>query len=245
MNFPAPYYHATKAPMRCLVSVQRAKEPSSAALGWWVFVVAILFLVVAGARANETKSDATDIPTSGKPPESGGNAHLSSEGTNTAQPVSSVSPHTAALLAATRPKYDPPKTLAEQTNAIAENEQPEEDILHLPRMVVHGPRLPQPRDVMSMEGKMDQYLGPKTGFDRGLLNFYTFNWGNEVVSFSLFDAVKNESRARELFAEEERKRTSAQFQSVLSWEKLSASGSPDLKREIEKYNGAQKPLPGK
>ncbi len=74
-----------------------------------------------------------------------------------------------------------------------------DDILHLPKVVIKGPRPLQPDDVLSPGGKMDRYLGPKDGLDRGVLNAHTLNFGAGFVQLAFFNAMTNEDRAKEAY----------------------------------------------
>ncbi len=233
---------------------------------------ATLFVGWSGARANETKPDASGAAANGVSPAGQGVPNFSPDnppaltgpragaslrdeketaGTIALQATGAVLslkppiPLAGGFPDASGPLFAATPTFGELANATADSPPPGTDILHLPRFVVHGSRLPAASEILSTNGLKDQYLGPEAGLDRGLLNFYPLNWGSGAVSFALFGAVKNESRARDLFAAEERKRTNTRFRDMLDWEKLSASGGSDVKREIERFLGAQTPLPGK
>ena len=82
----------------------------------------------------------------------------------------------------------------------------EGELVVLPRFEVRGRRSPKPDDLLTPAGTLDRYLGSRSGLDRGLLNRFALNWGNDVVSFSLFAATKNETRAKTMFADDERLR---------------------------------------
>lgn len=80
------------------------------------------------------------------------------------------------------------------------------EVFVLPRFMIRGPRLPKAEDLLSLTGKMDRYLGPKDGFDRRLLNRVVLHWDFGWYSVVLFDAVKNETRAKDMYFEDQRLR---------------------------------------
>ena len=66
----------------------------------------------------------------------------------------------------------------------------------LPRFTVRESAPPKPENLLTMQAKLDIYLGPKDGLDRGLLNNVVLRWGDAGVGLTLFDAEKNETRAK-------------------------------------------------
>lgn len=91
-----------------------------------------------------------------------------------------------------------------------------DEILHLTKVVVRGPRPLDPKDVLSPEGKMDRYLGPKDGLDRGVLNRVTLHFGLGFVQLAFFDAIDNETRAKEAFRDDQRLRDRAELEDLAS-----------------------------
>ena len=118
-----------------------------------------------------------------------------------------VSPRVAALLAAAAPKFQPPETPPAAPSPIlrrAGQEESPRDVVLLPRFIVRDRALPSPEvaDKREFERKiMDQYLGPRNGFDRGVLNAVTIAqiWKKIPVLGSIspapFNSITNEERA--------------------------------------------------
>lgn len=118
-----------------------------------------------------------------------------------------VSPRVASLLAAAAPKFQPPDTPPPSPSPIlrrAGQEESERDIVLLPRFIVRDRALPPPEvaDKRAFERKiMDQYLGPRNGVDRGVLNVITIAqiWKKipilGAISPAPFNSISNEERA--------------------------------------------------
>ena len=122
-----------------------------------------------------------------------------------------LSPYLKAALSTGRPAYKPVKPGARESAELtatmkAKTDTSDGELLVLPSFMVRGPRPPKPADLLTLDGKLDHYLGPKDGFDRGLLNRVVLQWGNGPATVSLFNAVKNETRAKTMYADDERLR---------------------------------------
>ncbi|HVT72832.1 MAG TPA: hypothetical protein VHD61_06825 [Lacunisphaera sp.] len=126
----------------------------------------------------------------------------------------------------------PPAPAAEVDAAFQQKlETAGDDILHLPKLVIKGPRPLQPDEVVSTEGKMDRYLGPKDGLDRGVLNFRTLNLGVGFVQFAFFNAMTNEDRAKEAYRDEKRQHDVEELQDFASRLKLIDQATAALVKE--------------
>ena len=146
-----------------------------------------------------------------------------------------LSPQLKAELSTSLPAYEPVKPAPAESvapPAPAKATAADGEVLVLPSFVVRGPRPPKPADLLTLAGKLDHYLGPKDGFDRGLLNRVTLHWGN----VSLFDAMTNETRAKELYADDRRLRHRAELLDFASLLKQTgdAALSDRLKSESDK-----------
>lgn len=133
-----------------------------------------------------------------------------------------LSTHLKAALGAKEPHFAPPvpAPAAKVDEAFRQKIETDDDILHLPKVVVKGPRPLQPDDVISPEGKMDRFLGPKDGLDRGVLNAHTLNFGVGLIQFAFFNAMTNADRAREAFHDDLRRREYEALQDFASRLKL-------------------------
>jgi hypothetical protein len=110
-----------------------------------------------------------------------------------------ISTRLAAILAASMPKYvpasKPPKRKTEENN-VRQEDNPNNEILHLPKYVVYGPRPPvfRERDIHSRQGLSElaqkRYI---TRLDRALNRFRLPLFG-----------ISLESRALAMYAEDER-----------------------------------------
>ena len=156
-----------------------------------------------------------------------------------------VSPRVAALLAASMPKYDGPKP-GEAKLATGARDKPANGIVRLPDYIVREPRLPTPEQVMTQKAveqfAMNQYLDPKDGFDRGLLNAFTIaQWWQKLPLIGHLlpcpiPSMTNEQRAMVYYYEDERLRMKRDFEEMASFPgKAGNSAANDrLRREIQK-----------
>ena len=84
------------------------------------------------------------------------------------------------MFAAVAPKFTPttPVENGATVRTATGREQPANGIVRLPDYLVREPKLPTPEEVRSRREleryAMDKYLGPENGFDRGVLNLFTF-----------------------------------------------------------------------
>ena len=155
-------------------------------------------------------------------------------------------PSVAAGFAAARLNSLPAHPIIGPAGTFAASATAEEDeVVHLPLMLVRSSRLPDASEVMTTNGMLEHYLGPKDGFDRGRLNVYTLHWDFGLFSVTLFGAVKNESRARQKFALEERNKMNTRLAEALRLEKLAGSDAGALRRDIAQALGGERPFPGK
>ena len=145
-----------------------------------------------------------------------------------------LSPHLQAVLRSGLPAYKPVQPVSGENadrTVRTKADSADGEVLVLPNLVVNGPRPPKPADLLTAEGKLHNYLGPKDGFDRGVLNRVVLQWGN----FSLFNAVTNETRAEIALRDELRLRNRAallDFAAALK-EAGDAALSEQLKRESD------------
>lgn len=126
----------------------------------------------------------------------------------------SLSPHLKAALAADGPAYRPVKPGPAQdaeTPGPPGSRVPDGDVLVLPSFVVRVTRPPRLDEVLSLVQKMDRYLGPRRGFDRGVLNRIVLTRQFGALTVALFGAVKNEARAAELHFDDQRLRHRAEL----------------------------------
>ena len=110
-----------------------------------------------------------------------------------------LSPHLKAALSTELPAYDPPKPAASDVAAklVLEKANASVSEVHvLPRITIRDSVPPQAEDMFTTDAKLDRYLGPKAGLDRGLLNKVVLHWGDGWLQFALFDADTNETRAQ-------------------------------------------------
>jgi hypothetical protein len=133
-----------------------------------------------------------------------------------------LSTHLKAALGEQGPTFVPtaPAPATGVDEAFQQKIETGDDILHLPKVVVKGPRPLDQDEVLSTLGKMDRFLGPKDGLDRGFLNRVTLNFGAGFVSIALFDATTNEDRAKEAFHDDLRRREYEELQDFASRLKL-------------------------
>lgn len=116
---------------------------------------------------------------------------------------SKLSPVQKAAVTSSVPRFQAPKpaaTPAPAANPFSNFEASDPEILPLPKMVVEERKL-KTADVLTLKGKADQfmkdYLGSKTGLDRGFFNQGVMNWRVGPGTFRLFGAMTNEDRALE------------------------------------------------
>ena len=160
-----------------------------------------------------------------------------------------ISPHVAALLAATAPKFETPDPAAmkpEVARMDISADKPANGIIRLPSYMVREPRLPTPEQVMTARAveqyAMKKYLGPENGLDRGVLNLFTIAqfWRKIPVIGQIlpppFLSITNEERAMMFYAEDERLRKMNDFSEMATLMKKSGAKSDGdkLKREIDK-----------
>jgi hypothetical protein len=164
------------------------------------------------------------------------------------RPEHAISPHIAALLAASRPKLEAPVAAEKKTEqpAVAADEPkiPANGIVRLPRYVVREPRLPSREEVMnrkeSENDAMNRFIGPEDGFDRGFLNLFTIAglWEKIPVlgRFPFVSSETNAERGMRLYAEAERKRKMEELMSFTSLTKEAGdtAGANNIKHETEK-----------
>lgn len=133
-----------------------------------------------------------------------------------------LSVHLQAALNDRAPSFalPPPAPGVPVDEAFQQKIETDDDILHLPKVVVQGPRPLQPDEVLSTAGKMDRFLGPKDGLDRGVLNAHTLHFGNGFLQLAFFDAMSNEDRAKEAYHDDLRRREYEQLQDFASRLKL-------------------------
>ena len=146
-----------------------------------------------------------------------------------------LSQYLKAALSTGRPAYEPAKPAARENVewiASAKTDAGDSEVLVLPSFMVRGPRPPKPADLLTLDGKLDHYLGPKDGFDRGLLNRVVLQWGNGPATVSLFNAVKNETRAKTMYADDERLRNRAELLDLASM--LKEAGDTALSDRVKR-----------
>lgn len=182
-------------------------------LGWWL-------------TAAETATD-TGVP-----------------GSNPGRPISA---RTAALLQAALPKYEPapvdpnvpaPPVILKRAGI----DEPESDIVRLPRYVVRDTKIPPAARVDPgpyQRHLMEQYLGPENGLDRGFLNAVTIAdvWYKIPVLrwFTFASSISNADRAALLYAQDERLQKKRDLSDLISVSKQpkNAPENVKLRRELE------------
>ncbi len=161
---------------------------------------------------------------------------------------SGLSPRVAALFAAATPRYSaPPAAENGLTVRTADGpDQPANGIVRLPDFLVREAKLPTPEEVRSRKElerwAMDKYLGPESGFDRGMLNLFTLPqlWRKIPVLGQILPcpipAVTNEERAMMHYYEDERLRKMKDLLDLAAMAKRDpgALGGENLKREVQK-----------
>jgi hypothetical protein len=191
---------------------------------------AVFFLLPAGARADDAAATLPTPPPKADPPPAAA-----------AEPPSDrpVSPHIAAELASTIPKYEPPPSAAAASAA------PDPNILRMPPYLVREPKLPTPAEVLTPKGiasiAMDRYLGPADSLDRGVLNHFTLVqlWKEipvlNALPFVPFGSISNESRAMELYDQDQRLAEKADLMELAKLMKKTgdAAGGDKLKQEVD------------
>ena len=161
-----------------------------------------------------------------------------------------ISPHTAAMLAATRPKFEPVKPAKNNDGAAqkppVEEDRPANGIIRLPNYVVRDSKLPTPSEVMTRKEleryAMNRYLGPADGFDRGFLNLFTIAQLWQKIPLigrfvpAPFGSVTNEQRAMMMYYEDERLRKMNDLMDLASMMKKSGDtqGADKVRRETQK-----------
>ena len=158
-----------------------------------------------------------------------------------------LSPRLKAALSTGLPAYDPAKSTASANgNKLAlERANAATGEAHvLPRFMVRESPPPKMEDLLTSAAKLDRYLGPKEGLDRGLLNKVVLRWGDEAVGFTLFDADKNERRAK--IRENDVKRLSQRMELLDLASEMRAAGDVDfanvLKRQSDHLFSREPPL---
>lgn len=148
-----------------------------------------------------------------------------------AQAVSSerqtLSPSVSAALVRTMPKYNPPKPPEPKTEEEIAADQPRNQIIRLPQMVVEGERPPRltEREMHTKEGlaelAMDRYL---SNLDRGVLNRFTL----PLIGMS------NEERAMIMYEDAERQRRIQEARkTVYVLEQIDPEAAEQLKEETD------------
>jgi hypothetical protein len=137
------------------------------------------------------------------------------------------SPTVAANLARAMPKYNPPAPPKPKVEEETEAEQPRNQIIRLPKVVVEGQRPPvfTEREIHTKEGlealAVARYL---TEFDRGVLNRYRLP----------FVGMTAEQRAMMMYEEEERLRNIEKAkQSIYVLKQVDPEAADQLKKESD------------
>jgi len=158
-----------------------------------------------------------------------------------------LSPHLKAVLGTNLPVFEPAKSTAgddarkltlEKANACAG------EVHVLPRFIVRESPPPKAEDLLTPAGKLDRYLGPKDGLDRGLLNKVVLRWGDGVVGIQLFDAEKNETRAKGREIDAQRLRHRAELLDLAAQMKETGDGefAKELKRQSDHLFSREPPF---
>lgn len=140
-----------------------------------------------------------------------------------------------AAVSASLPRYE---TVEPNADENAEEPAPfksgtnEGEVLRLPNFVVRDARPPKPEDVLSLEGEMSRYLGSKDGFDRGLLNRVVLRRDFGIATVLLFDAMRNDTRAKMMYRDEKRLQDRAELLDLTALLKEAAGGTR-LKHELD------------
>ncbi len=158
-----------------------------------------------------------------------------------------ISARTAALLQAALPKYEPapvapnvstPPVILKRAGV----DEPESDVVRLPRYVVRDTKIPPAARVDPgpyQRHLMEQYLGPENGLDRGFLNAFTIAdlWNKiPVLRWAGFaSSISNADRAALFYAQDERLRKKRDLSDLISVSKQpqNAPENVKLKRELE------------
>ncbi len=137
------------------------------------------------------------------------------------------SPTVAANLARAMPKYNPPAPPKPKVEEESDAEQPRNQIIRLPKVVVEGQRPPvfTEREIHTKEGlealAVARYL---TEFDRGVLNRYRLP----------FVGMTAEQRAMMMYEEEERLRNIEKAkQSIYVLKQVDPEAAEQLKKESD------------
>jgi len=144
-------------------------------------------------------------------------------------PVNPVLTTSLPVLRRVKPVPEPvlPEVLARENAAVGE-------VHALPRFMVRDSPPPKTADLLTQEGKLDRYLGPRNGFDRGLLNKVVLNWGSEQAQVSLFGAMKNETRAK--IVEEDVLRLSRRVELLDLAKTLNDTGDEELAKQLKRQS---------
>jgi hypothetical protein len=156
-----------------------------------------------------------------------------------------VTPRVAAMLAAAVPKFaaatpDTTSPAAEMPR-VAPPQQPANQIVRLPSVVVRERRPPVREEILSdaelAKIGMNRYIGPYDGLDRGVLNLFTIKalW-NKIPVLGRYDLMgfqTNEERGLRLYKEAKQKEEFENLSNLLSIGSEPDTG-PALKRPRKK-----------
>ncbi len=190
--------------------------------------VLLLPTVLLGAVAGLAQTPPSEAPAVMRPvPASEPGAETSAQPAAKSEHQRAISPELAASLARTMPAYNPPKPPEPKAAEELDAEQPRNQIIRLPRVVVEGNRPPvfTERQQYTKEGlealAVARYLSE---FDRGVLNRYTLPLFGQSA----------EQRAMTEYEEAERQRHIAEAQqSIYILKDHDPVAAEQLKKESE------------
>ena len=150
----------------------------------------------------------------------------------------SLTPRTAALLAAATPKLPPPPltpTGRVTLVATASAESSAGDVVQMPHFLVREAKIPSVAEVEPgtiARRAMDKYLGPEDGLDRGFLNLIT---SEQFWPLALVGSVSNETRAMQRYREDQRIEFKRDLEDLARLSALSgdAAAARKIKRETQ------------
>jgi hypothetical protein len=131
--------------------------------------------------------------------------------------ASTVSPAIASMITAGLPKYDATQSSTASVPAAvneARSAQPSSaTIVRLPAMIVRDRKLPDKSEILTKQEmtkqRMDTYIGPENGLDRGFLNLFTVAdlWHHLPIlgHYELAGFETNEERGLRLYKEAKRR----------------------------------------
>lgn len=149
----------------------------------------------------------------------------------------SLSPHLKTALSTGLFAYDSAKSTAgEDANKLilGKTNAGAGEVHVLPRFIIRESPPPKTEDLLTSAGKLDRYLGPKEGLDRGLLNKVVLRWGDGVVGVALFDANKNETRAKVREMDDKRLQHRAELLDLTA--QMKETGDEDFAKELKRQS---------